>query len=298
VFSNVLVGVDGRQGGRDAIALAKQLAAPDGQIALAHIYGNDWMLGRGAALALPVEREVAERLLSKEREETATRGELVSCADSPAGRGLMRLAERRATDVLVVGSCHRGPLGRVFLGDQTSGALNGAPCAVAIAPLGHAAAPHPLSAIGIGYDGSPESERALEAARELAARCGSTIKALSVVSLQSIPYGEPIPANWPEVAKELVDDELRRLRGLSDVEGDVSYGDPSEELSRFGEELDLLIVGSRSYGPVGRLFNGSTSNFLAKRARCPLLVLPRSSTTSVDHEPSEPPVREPIASRD
>jgi len=37
VFSNVLVGVDGRQGGRDAIALAKQLAAPDGQIALAHI---------------------------------------------------------------------------------------------------------------------------------------------------------------------------------------------------------------------------------------------------------------------
>jgi hypothetical protein len=32
------------------------------------------------------------------------------------------------------------------------------------------------------------------------------------------------------------------------------------------------IVGSRSYGPVGRLFNGSTSNYLARRARCPLLV--------------------------
>ena len=201
MFNNLLGGGGGGKGGRDPFPPRQAVAPPDGQIALAHIYGNDWMLGRGAALALPVEREVAERLLSKEREETATRGELVSCADSPAGRGLMRLAERRATDVLVVGSCHRGPLGRAFLGDQTSGALNGAPCAVAIAPLGHAAAPHPLSAIGIGYDGSPESERALEAARELAARRGSTIKALSVVSLQSIPYGEPIPANWPEVAK-------------------------------------------------------------------------------------------------
>jgi nucleotide-binding universal stress UspA family protein len=57
----------------------------------------------------------------------------------------------------------------------------------------------------------------------------------------------------------------------------VTYGEPSEELAQFSEELDLLIVGSRSYGPVGRLFNGSTSNYLARRARCPLLVLPRSA---------------------
>jgi nucleotide-binding universal stress UspA family protein len=297
VFSNVLVGVDGRQGGRDAIALAKQLAAPDGHIALAHIYGSDWMLGRGASLALPLEREESERLLVRERETAGLQAELLVCADPPAGRGLLRLAERRASDLLVVGSCHRTLLGRVFIGDQTSGALNGAPCAVAIAPLGYAAAPHRLSAIGIGYDGSPESERALEAARELAARCGSTIKALSVVSLQSIPYGEPIPESWPEVAKQLVDDELRRLRGFTDVEGDVIYGEPSEELSRFGQELDLLIVGSRSYGPVGRLFNGSTSNYLAKRARCPLLVLPRSSTTSVDQDAPADRLRDSVGSR-
>jgi hypothetical protein len=29
MFENVLVGVDGHQGGRDAIALARQLAAPE-----------------------------------------------------------------------------------------------------------------------------------------------------------------------------------------------------------------------------------------------------------------------------
>jgi nucleotide-binding universal stress UspA family protein len=171
----------------------------------------------------------------------------------------------------------RGLLGRVCLGNDTLAALNGAPCAVAIAQMGYAATAHHLSSIGVGYDGSPESEHALAAARELAGRHGSTIKALSVVSVQNIPYGDPIAEDWPDVAKHLMHDELRRLRSLEDVEGDVSYGEPSEELAQFSEDLDLLIVGSRSYGSLGRLMNGSTSNYLADRGRCSLVVLPRSA---------------------
>ena len=72
-----------------------------------------------------------------------------------------------------------------------------------------------------------------------------------------------------------MDYERGRLCGLEDVEGDVSYGEPSEELAQFSEDLDLLIVGSRSYGPLGRLVHGSVSNYLAERARCPLVVMPR-----------------------
>jgi nucleotide-binding universal stress UspA family protein len=168
-------------------------------------------------------------------------------------------------------------LGRVLLGDDTSSSLNGAPCAVAIAPRGYAEMPDGLANIGIGYDASPESRQALAAARALAERHGSKLHTLSVVSLQSIPDGEPIPANWPAIAGQLVDDELKRFHDVEDVDGDATYGEPSEELARFGEELDLLIVGSRGYGPMGRLFNGSTSNYLAHRARCPLLVLPRTA---------------------
>ena len=36
MFGKVLVGVDGQFGGRDAIALAQQLMAQDGQLVLAH----------------------------------------------------------------------------------------------------------------------------------------------------------------------------------------------------------------------------------------------------------------------
>lgn len=238
MFTNVLVGADGRRGGRDAIALAKQLVAPGGQIVL----------------------------------------------EPTVGCAMHLAAERMQADLLVVGSSRRGWLGRAFVGDDPRAALNGSPCAVAIAPGGYADSPAQISRIGVGYDGSPESEQALANARELAARNGSTITALAVISLQSIPYGEPIPDNWPEVAKQLVSEERRRLHGFADIDGDATYGEPSDELAAFSEDVNLLIVGSRSYGPIGRLFNGSTSNYLAKRAGCPLLVLPRNSVNGAEAE--------------
>jgi nucleotide-binding universal stress UspA family protein len=171
-------------------------------------------------------------------------------------------------------------LGRVLLGDDASRALNGAPCAVAIAPRDYATGGPGLrlARIGVGCDTSPESAGAIEVARTLAADRRATVKALSVVSLQSLPDGESIPDDWPKIAGQLVVDESHRLDELEGVEGDATYGDPGEELTAFSAQVDLLIVGSRSYGPIGRLFNGSTSSYLARRARCPLLVLPRRAS--------------------
>ncbi len=45
LFDRVLVGVDGREGGRDAIALARKVAAPNAEIPLAHVYGGRTMGG-------------------------------------------------------------------------------------------------------------------------------------------------------------------------------------------------------------------------------------------------------------
>ena len=57
-------------------------------------------------------------------------------------------------------------------------------------------------------------------------------------------------------------------------------GYPGEELAVFSASLDLLVVGSRSYGPVRRLVLGSTSQYLERYARCSLLVMPRTSLTA------------------
>ena len=83
----------------------------------------------------------------------------------------------------------------------------------------------------------------------------------------------------------MLEEAAGRMSELSGVEGHAAYGLPGEELAAFGDELDLLIVGSRSYGPARRLVTGSTSNYLQRHARCSLLVLPRPATGASESAP-------------
>jgi nucleotide-binding universal stress UspA family protein len=297
MFGNVLVGVDGRSGGRDAIAFAKQLVDRGARITLVHVYGDVWTLGRGGALLLAIERADSEQMLERERDAASVEAELLSSPASAVGRALHELAEHHKADLLVIGSCRRGLVGRTVMGDETRASLNGAPCAVAIAPRGYDQLAPQLTTIGVGYDSSPESELALAAARVLARRLGAKIRALSVVSLSNAAHDGPIPDNWPEIVKQLIDAELERLHGLDDVEAEATYGEPSEELAHFSEGLSLLIVGSRGYGPLGRVFNGSTSSYLERRAPCPLLVLPRGLACTEHVNSLADDAHQPVGSR-
>jgi nucleotide-binding universal stress UspA family protein len=171
------------------------------------------------------------------------------------------------------------------MGDDCRAALNGAPCALGVAPRGYALAPHSLRRLGVGYDGSAESEAAVTAARELATAHAGVLKAFWVVSLQEVREDKPIPADWPSAVDELVERHAESLAQVEGLEGIVTYGGPREELVQAGKELDLLIVGSRGYGPVGRLFHGSVSRYLARHATCPLLVLPRRATAAENAQP-------------
>lgn len=273
MFSKVLVGVDGGGGGRDAIALAKQLAHLNANIALAHVYGAGLMPGAGAALLLAAELEESERLLERERRVAAPRARLITSADHSIGRGLHLVAEEEGFDLIVIGASRHGFLGRVLLGNDAIATVNDAPCPVAIAPYGYALNPRRLSSLGVGFDGTSEARQALAAARHLAARDGSTIRALVVLPLQSRPYGPPAGHRWADLAEQMPEDDRRRFCDLRDIDAEVRYGDPDEELERFSEALDLLIVGSRKYGPVERILHSSVSRNLVRHSACPLMVL-------------------------
>ncbi|HEV7941207.1 MAG TPA: universal stress protein [Solirubrobacteraceae bacterium] len=284
MFKNVLVGVDGRSSGRDAIVLARRLLADDGHLTLVHVHGG---APRSPHSSIPVVATNAEQealeLLQRERDATEAQADLLPfCASSP-GHGLHVLAEQRQADLIVVGSCSRSGIGRVMLGDDTRASLNGAPCAVAVAVRGYFEHPMPIATIGVGYDGSPESERALAAARGIAARNQALIRALHVVMLPSYTFAGIAAPAVGESVDALLEDARIEVEGLEGVSGRAVYGLAGEELASFGEEVDLLIVGSRNYGPVKRLMLGSTSNHLQRHARCSLLVLPRGAASEGDH---------------
>jgi nucleotide-binding universal stress UspA family protein len=268
MFKNVLVGVDGRPNGRDAIALATSLNDADGKLTLAYVH-------RGG---VQEEQEAADKLLEAEREAAGVPAELLSVIATSPGRGLHQQAEELGADLLVVGSCSHGALGRAMLGDDTRAALNGAPCPVAIASRGLVDRPAPIANVGVGYNGSPESEAALALGRELAEPTRASVHALEVVSIPSVAYAGLIPPAIGESIDVLLQEAKVRLRGLPGVEGDAVYGLAGEELAAFGDQLDLLLVGSRGYGPVKRLVLGNTSDYLERHARCSLLVLTRDAT--------------------
>ena len=290
MFNKVVVGVDQRLGGREAIALAKLLVAKGGELTLAYVYHGDPYVSRESSPPYDAsESERARELLEEARDEAGIEAQLRWQGSPGVGRGLHELAELIDADLLVVGSSRRGLLGRVLLADDTRAALNGAPCAVAIAPAGYAPHAAGIREVGVGYNGSPESEHALKVARMLAAEHGAKLSALETVTIP-----EYVLAAGPEAPEErlesVVDDARTQIAAQGDVEPHVVYGHPVEELALFSASTDLLVVGSRSYGPIGRLIHGSTSLRLARNARCPLLVLTRAAraaetrSTSTDAE--------------
>jgi nucleotide-binding universal stress UspA family protein len=266
MFKNVLVGVDGRPGGRDAIALARLLGDPGGRLTLAFVRSSE------------IAEDVAEagELLERERGAADLDAELVNVISLSPGRGLHEQAEQRGADLLVVGSCSHGAFGRAMLRDDTRAALNGAPCAVAVAARGYAEQPTTIVNVGVGYDHTPESEAALALAREVAARTNAKLLALEVISLPPVAYGSMMAPPVREFIDTMVKEANDHMKQLADVDGRAVYGLAGEELAAFGDELDILVVGSRGYGPIRRLVGGSTSNYLERHARCSLLVLPRA----------------------
>jgi nucleotide-binding universal stress UspA family protein len=276
MFKNVLVGVDGSPNGRDAVALASRLTDPDGKLTLAHVHGGGLQPSHSVTPGMVREdRDASAKLLEAERVAAAISAQLISIRASSPGRGLHLQAEAQRADVIVVGSSSRGALGRAMLGDDARAALNGAPCAVAIAALGYAEHPVPIAKVGVAYDGSPESRAALALAREIAAATGASIHALEVVPILTYAYTGIVPTAIGESVEVMIQEANSRLQKLSDVQGHAVYGLIGEELAAFGDELDVLVVGSRGYGPVKRLMLGSTSEYLERHARCSLVVIPR-----------------------
>jgi nucleotide-binding universal stress UspA family protein len=276
VFKNVLIGIDAKQNGRDAVALATRLLDAGGKLTFAHVRCGE-LPGFDAPdpALLAAERDEMEKLLHSERVATGVDADAVALFAPTPGRGLHERAEEQGADLIVVGSCSRGLLGRAMLGDDTREALNGTPCAVAVSARGYASNPAPIERIGVGYDGSPESTAALATAKELARETGGEVTALQVVTIPPVMYTGLVPSAVGESVDVMLEEATGRLRQMPDINGRAVYGVPGEELAAFGDELDLLVVGSRNFGPLRRRIVGSTCNYLERHARCSLLTLPR-----------------------
>jgi nucleotide-binding universal stress UspA family protein len=270
--SQILVAVDGLARSEDAVALARSLAP-----ATAATFVLTTVAGDVAAPGLPT-REGARltvqhmsELLGLEPERIRT---TIADGRSPA-EGLYQLVEADDTALLIVGSSHAGQVGRVRPGRTGARLLAGAPCAIAITPYGYRRKdPVPLRRVGVAYDGSAESRIALHAG---VAAARALHASLEVVTAMSHAAGSTDAAH----VRDDLDAAIARLPAAIAARGSVLAGLPFRELAEKTAELDLLFIGSRSYGPMGAVVLGGTSAPLIRRSRCPAIVLPRGNGEDV-----------------
>ena len=287
VLAMVLAGYDDSDAARDALALGRLLARTRRTTLKAacvyvfqpiHRPGDDEMEQALRTLA-------DERLAGAAAQPGSPTPERLALRGRSAPEGLQRAAAKLGAETVVVGASHRGPATRAMT-SVPERLLQGAPCEVAIAPRGYAAAaPEALRDVGVAFDGGPESRAALAVGAGLARDAGARLHAITVLN-PHVSALTPRPMAAIEISEYLAGGRQRLIETLGQAVAELDRvdavaepldGDEVDALAARAAELDLLVVGSRSYGPLRRLLLGSVSTPLVRRAPGPLLLVPRGA---------------------
>jgi nucleotide-binding universal stress UspA family protein len=241
IYPQVVVGYEENDRGEDARALAEQIVERDG----------------GELKVVHVEK------------------------GSPSD-ALQALAEKGEADLIVLGSTHHAHLGSVSPGSVAERLLHGARCRLVIAPKGSAQEDHSedrLRVAAVGFDGMAESHAALQEAAKLALKFGGSLRVVGVAT--------PVPAMGAAAAAQAgaeagPDFQTQLNQAVAQLPPELralpvyERGDPVQKLLEAAEMgVDLLVLGSRGFGPVMRLLIGSVSSRVIREAPCPVLVVPR-----------------------
>ena len=287
MYSKILVGYDGSDQAEDALALGKQLADATGAgLVVGGVFQFDPIWGGRDPRFREAEMEYATKI---EAAAEAVGAAAEAFPSSSPARGLHELAEELEADLVLVGSAHHGRVGQILAGSVGVALLQGAPCAIGIAPRGYRErAGDGIASVVAGFDGSSESGLALLAAIQLASGAGATLKLVSVAEPPPRSMGKGGDAGRLELTEAIQAQAREWLLGARDmvpagivVEATLITGDPVESLVNVAEAPGtLLVVGSRAFGPVRRVLLGSVSTELVRFAPSPMIVTPRPLVVS------------------
>jgi nucleotide-binding universal stress UspA family protein len=281
------VGVNGFDEGLDAAALGAAISRATGAAMMLVAVHPDPMVVVPKGLDWTSLHEQARDTLIQTRDAFAPQALLELRTDLSVARALHQTVTSKHQDLLVMGSSRHAAEGRVRIGKRTRQLLCHFECALAVAPRGLRAQPDlVLKRIGVGYDGSSESAAALAWAGAIAAGAGAELRVRCVVDdrMPTVGWGDvwigDIMRDWVTVVseeKESLRDAARaaaRLTGL-EVQPEAVSGRPADALLDLSGEVDMIVIGSRRWGPVKRVLLGSTGEALMHDAACAVVAVPR-----------------------
>lgn len=286
MFKHIVIGCDGRPEGRDAVALGAAIArGTEATLSLVGVFPTTLLPVAGSTDRKTL-RAQATHGLRRERDLLAPGALIHAVADTSVPRALRHYAQHWQADLVIVGSSSSAATGHVMIGRRSRQLLYDAPFALGLAARGLHERSHELRAVGVGYDGGREAEEALATAAELARGADARLVVRRVVEDQApiLTREEWIGAvdwthdrMWEDARREaLVEAETAAARLAARADVSATLGDPGYDLRALSETVDLLVVGSRRWGPGARLVSGGVGETLVSHAGCSILIVPRA----------------------
>lgn len=130
----------------------------------------------------------------------------------------------------------------------------------------------------VAVDGSPQSEKTILVAVDLARRYGSVVTVVHVREYERYE-GSDVDLGPPVTAEDLVEGVLARFRAAGvDARGEVrrvSFGHTAQQIVEVaaGSHADLIIMGSRGMTEWKSLLLGGVANKVVHHATCPVLLV-------------------------
>ncbi|MFE6508767.1 universal stress protein [Nocardioides sp. NPDC057767] len=284
--NRILVGIDGGEGGRAAIAYAAAEAGrDDADLWLMHV-----SLSEPADVVHPYpwlsqdHRRSGMELLRKAADEAATfvgadhvNGTLLE------GRVVHGLVHSAAEARLVVlGDDRKHGLEHIVTGSITHRVAGHAPVPVVVVPTGWSDE-EPARRVLVAVKDCESSAGLIAQALKHAADRDAELVVLHAWQLDTVyddmTLGHLDMNGWEKAARRALDEGLgrarRRMPHASGVEVrvDVRHGQPARVIADAAVNADLLVIGRRRHSfPLGRL--GSTGRALIRESRCPVEVQP------------------------
>jgi nucleotide-binding universal stress UspA family protein len=296
--ARIAVGIDDHPSGMDAAVLGSAIAAAGADLLLVSVHPDPLVVMPGSMSWKGLHTQARDHL-AEVRDAHAPRAGLLVETDTSVARGLERAMRGERRDLLVVGSSPRARDGHVGIGKRSRQLLGHASSPLAIAPRGLRERPgFAIKRIGVGYDGGPESAAALELAAAMAQALGAGLTVrLAVDDRIPVPgwskLSEAALAGWTEAVAGAVKAMQARLADATahcgaPAEGEVVTGRPADTLAALCDEIDLLVIGARRWGPISRLIVGTTGEAMLHEATCPLLLVPRPPEPAKQSSGSKP----------
>jgi nucleotide-binding universal stress UspA family protein len=210
--------------------------------------------------------------------------------DGSPARAITEVIEELRPGLVVVGSTHRGGVGRVMASSTAEKVIHGCAAPVAVVPHQHEMPSGGVRLIAAGFEATDEGRTALRVAAALARATGAKLLATMVLDpkhaedqapglLARTTHDQSLSENRHTrdrlVSQDALEAAIAELATGVETEPDVLYQEPLEGLQAASQRADLLVVGPRAYGPMHSVMLGGVSRKLIASAACPVLVLPR-----------------------